>query len=299
MSQDEPTDRRSPSCSEPHLHSDTTDNNLSAQDTSSEVLEEGMKTVNARSDAETAASGKRVKVFHTSNTEEDQARRHKALGNEDVMAREEETGAEEKEKSTNDEDASTTAFSAIINQRDQGDGHLADSDNVNMDDGDDESPQVSTVPLAEETDEEWWDLKMQWGGKVYDIHVGGNDMVYDFREKIASLTSIPPDAQKLIGLSPTVKGKLNASHDAMRFAHLGVKKGGKFVLVGTKVEERFVDPIKEQEGEGGEGEFDVDYKGKGPGNDPRNKRKIQEIIEKVPITVRQGHMPSPPSVPLS
>lgn len=85
----------------------------------------------------------------------------------------------------------------------------------------------------------------------------------------------------------------------MRFAHLGVKKGGKFVLVGTKVEERFVDPIKEQEGEGGEGEFDVDYKGIGPGNDPRNKRKIQEIIEKVPITVRQGHMPPPPSVPLS
>lgn len=176
MSQDEPTDRRSPSCSEPHLHSDTTGNNLSAQDTSSEVLEEGMKTVNARSDAETAATGKRVKVFHTSNTEEDQARRHKALGNEDVMAREEETGAEEKEKSINDEDASTTAYSAIISQRDQGDGHLADSDNVNMDDGDDESPQVSTVPLAEETDEEWWDLKMQWGGKVYDIHVGGNDM---------------------------------------------------------------------------------------------------------------------------
>lgn len=177
MSQDEPTGCRSPSCSEPHLHTDTTGNNLSAQDTSSEALEEGMKTVNARSDAETAASGKRVKVFHTSNTEEEQARRHKALGNEAVMAREGETGAEEKEKSTNDEDASTTAYSAIINQRDQGDGDLADySDNVNMDDGDDESPQVSTVPLAEETDEEWWDLKMQWGGKVYDIHVGGNDM---------------------------------------------------------------------------------------------------------------------------
>lgn len=60
-----------------------------------------------------------------------------------------------------------------------------------------------------------------------------------------------------------------------------------------------MDPIKEQEGEGGEGEFDVDYKGIGRGNDPRNKRKIQEIIEKVPITVRQGHMPPPPSVPLS
>lgn len=176
MSQDEPTGRRSPSCSEPHLHTDTTGNNISTQDLLSEDLEEGMKTVNARSDAETAASGKRVKVFHTSNTEEEQARRHKAFGNEDVMAREEETGAEEKEKSINDEDASTTVFSAIINQRDQGDGHLADSDNVNMDNGDDESPQVSTVPLAEETDEEWWDLKMQWGGKVYDIHVGGNDM---------------------------------------------------------------------------------------------------------------------------
>lgn len=170
MSQDEPT-RRSP-----HLHSDATGNSLSAQDTSSKDFE-GMKTVNARSDAETAASGKRVKVFHASTPEEEQARRHRALGNEDAMVREEETSAEAegKEQSNKDEDASTATTSSAIHQieRDHG-ADLADSNDVNMDD--DESPKVSTVPLAEETDEEWWDLKMQWGGKVYDIHVGGNDM---------------------------------------------------------------------------------------------------------------------------
>ncbi|WVN85072.1 HAD hydrolase, family IIID [Cryptococcus depauperatus CBS 7841] len=153
------------------------------------------------------------------------------------------------------------------------------------------SPIISTVPLVEEIEEEWWDLKMQWGGKVYDVRVEGNDMVYDFRETIASLTNVPPDSQKLIGLSPSIKGKLNASHDATRFALLNVKKGGKFVLVGTRVDERFLDPVK-VEGEGGEGDFDVDYKGGNVGQDPRNLRKVQELVQKYPVTVmnepRQG-----------
>ncbi|ODN95211.1 HAD hydrolase, family IIID [Cryptococcus wingfieldii CBS 7118] len=169
-----------------------------------------------------------------------------------------------------------------------------------------DSPVVAPVPLAEES-EEWWDLKMQWGGKVFDIRVGGNDMVYDFRKKIFTLTSIPPASQKLINLSPTLKGKLSSSHDAMRFATLHIKHNHKFVLVGTPVEGRFVDPDRAglgagPEGEGGDGELDVDYgagkakEKKGvivkPEDDPRNKRKIQDIIRDIPITImnqpRQG-----------
>ncbi|KGB74938.2 HAD hydrolase family IIID [Cryptococcus deuterogattii R265] len=254
MSPDDEPPRRSLSCNEPHF----------------------------QSDAAVAAGND-----HLSATQP-----HKALGNHSMVDGEETTSVEgQQEQSNENDEGSITTTSSPVQQVDhQGEGEgggddLVDSDDVNMED--DGSLEVSAVPLAEEVDEEWWDLKMQWGGKVYDIRVGGNDMVYDFRERIASLTSVPPDAQKLIGLSSAVKGKLNASHDAMRFAHLGVKNGGKFVLVGTKVEERFIDPIKAlREGEGaGEDEFDVDYKGKGPGNDPRNKRKIQEIIDKVPITV--------------
>ncbi|WVQ72783.1 HAD hydrolase, family IIID [Cryptococcus sp. DSM 104548] len=165
-----------------------------------------------------------------------------------------------------------------------------------------DSPMVAPVPLAEES-EEWWDLKMQWGGKVFDIRVGGNDMVYDFREKIFSLTSIPPDSQKLINLSPALKGKLSPSHDAMRFATLHIKHNHKFILVGTPVERRFIDPDRAglgagPEGEGGDGEMDVDYGAKGkvknkkeegvilkPEDDPRNKRKIQEMIRDIPITI--------------
>lgn len=81
----------------------------------------------------------------------------------------------------NDDTSTTTTSSPIqqqVNHQGEGEGErgddMADSDDVNMED--DGSLEVSTVPLAEEVDEEWWDLKMQWGGKVYDIRVGGNDM---------------------------------------------------------------------------------------------------------------------------
>ena len=43
-----------------------------------------------------------------------------------------------------------------------------------------ESPVVAAVPLPDETvtekDEEFWDLKMSWSGKVYEMRVGANDM---------------------------------------------------------------------------------------------------------------------------
>ena len=43
-----------------------------------------------------------------------------------------------------------------------------------------DTPVVMAVPLPtegmNEEEEEWWDLKMSWSGKIYDIKVASNDM---------------------------------------------------------------------------------------------------------------------------
>jgi ubiquitin-like domain-containing CTD phosphatase 1 len=120
------------------------------------------------------------------------------------------------------------------------------------------SPIIQAIPLPLdelEVEEEWWDLKMSWSGKVYDLKVGGNDMsagfqlrrpklideirVYDFRAIIQILTSVPPIRQKLIGLS---KGKLSSELDSARFGSLGVKKECRFTMIGTPEDMSFKDP---------------------------------------------------------
>jgi ubiquitin-like domain-containing CTD phosphatase 1 len=63
--------------------------------------------------------------------------------------------------------------------------------------------------------------------------------VFDFREKIYTLTEVPAERQKLIGLT---KGKLAAEHDASRFGTLGIKSGIKFTMIGTPVKDSFKDP---------------------------------------------------------
>lgn len=141
MSQDDGP-RRPPSCSESHFHSDA------------------------------ALTGNN----HLSDTQQ-----HKALENHGVVDGETSVEGQQAQSNENDDTSTTTTSSPIQQQVDhQGEGEgergddMADSDDVNMED--DGSLEVSTVPVAEEVDEEWWDLKMQWGGKVYDIRVGGNDM---------------------------------------------------------------------------------------------------------------------------
>ncbi|WVW84647.1 HAD hydrolase, family IIID [Kwoniella bestiolae CBS 10118] len=180
--------------------------------------------------------------------------------------------------------ASSSSLASPSNGLDKGEDDVNDEE-----DDQDNSRTVEAVPLVEELEktEEWWELKMTWSGKVFELKVGGNDMVYDFRHLISTLTGVPPDGQKLINLLPGSKGKLSTEHDAKRFGTLGVKKGAKFVMVGTREEDRFKDKtgVMSLTTE----EFDVTYsnhvKGIAPADDPRNKRKIQNIVDKIPVTV--------------
>ena len=69
---------------------------------------------------------------------------------------------------------------------------------------------------------------------------GADERVYDFRERIQTLTNVPPLRQKLVGLT---KGKLSSELDSTRFGTLGVKKGlVKFTMIGTPEGLDFRDP---------------------------------------------------------
>lgn len=63
--------------------------------------------------------------------------------------------------------------------------------------------------------------------------------MYDFRQRLTELTNVPPDRQKLIGLT---KGKLSVELDSARFGTLGVKPQCKFTMIGTPEELSFKDP---------------------------------------------------------
>ncbi len=63
--------------------------------------------------------------------------------------------------------------------------------------------------------------------------------MYDFRQRLMELTNVPPERQKLIGLT---KGKLSVELDSARFGTLGIKQQCKFTMIGTPEELSFKDP---------------------------------------------------------
>ena len=56
-----------------------------------------------------------------------------------------------------------------------------------------------------EAPEVWYTLNLSHGRKNYVVNLAESDRVFDLKAAIYSLTSVPPERQKLIGL---VKGKL-------------------------------------------------------------------------------------------
>ena len=110
-----------------------------------------------------------------------------------------------------------------------------------------------------------------------------HNSIYDLRANIQSLTEVPPAAQKIIGLGRTpIRGDI----DANRISTLNLKDGAKFTLVGTPEHLRFKEPeVPPPE------EWDLSYSSRqdasvlAPHRDPRNLRRVEQIIKKLPITV--------------
>lgn len=113
--------------------------------------------------------------------------------------------------------------------------------------------------------------------------------MFDLRTQLESLTSVPPDAQKILGLG---RGKLSSDADGSRIGTLaGVRDGAKLTMVGTPEHLRF-----KYDGPPPEAEWDFAYPSARPTNlvtptalppalDPRNLRRVEQIVKTREITV--------------
>lgn len=107
--------------------------------------------------------------------------------------------------------------------------------------------------------------------------------MYDLRAAIERQTEVPPAAQKIIGLCRT---QLRSDMDSTRIGTLNIKDGVKFTLVGTPEKDQFQGPGPSAD------EADVSYPARGsdgkmldPAVDPRNLRRVQQVIKEFPLTV--------------
>jgi ubiquitin-like domain-containing CTD phosphatase 1 len=51
----------------------------------------------------------------------------------------------------------------------------------------------------------WIQLTFTWAGKTFTLDIAESDRVFDLKAALQSLTDVPPERQKILGL---VKGKL-------------------------------------------------------------------------------------------
>ncbi|GAA95573.1 uncharacterized protein L969DRAFT_101676 [Mixia osmundae IAM 14324] len=126
-------------------------------------------------------------------------------------------------------------------------------------------------------DDNVYRLKMTHAGTRYELSVCETDTIYDLKLFCYSLTNVPPERQKIIGL---VKGKLPSDELLVLDLHLSVGKVKDFMLVGTPEG----DEIKElRQNSDILNDLDVDADAQGvidPQLDRRNKRRIREAVEK-------------------
>ncbi|EJD02204.1 HAD IIID h [Fomitiporia mediterranea MF3/22] len=124
--------------------------------------------------------------------------------------------------------------------------------------------------------EVWIKLKFTWSGKSFDLNIADTDRVYDLKSLLFSMTNVPPDRQKILGL---VKGKLPPEEETI--ANLKLSSGKKFSLVGTPMGDELKDPSQLEELPDVFNDLDVDFSENPQASrayiaDRRNQRKIKE-----------------------
>lgn len=135
---------------------------------------------------------------------------------------------------------------------------------------------------AEET---WVHLTFSWGGKTFSLDLAESDRVYDLKAALLSLTNVPPERQKILGL---VKGKLPP--DEGRISDLKIAPGKNFILVGTPAGDEIKDPSQLESLPDVVNDLDVDFTENPQAaarykNDPRNFRKIREATSNLQINI--------------
>ncbi|KAK7038105.1 hypothetical protein R3P38DRAFT_2904455 [Favolaschia claudopus] len=77
--------------------------------------------------------------------------------------------------------------------------------------------------------ERWIDLQFTWAGKPFTLSIAETDRIFDFKAALHKLTKVPPERQKILGLTKTNK----LPPDQERIADLRLATGKKFTLIGT------------------------------------------------------------------
>ncbi|KIM86178.1 hypothetical protein PILCRDRAFT_816102 [Piloderma croceum F 1598] len=133
--------------------------------------------------------------------------------------------------------------------------------------------------------ERWIQLMFTWAGKPFTLDIAESDRVFDLKAALQSLTDIPPERQKILGL---VKGKLPP--DQERVADLKLVAGKKFTLIGTPQGNEIKDPSQLEFLPDVVNDLDVDFSDNPTAaaaykNDQRNIRKVREATNKLKIDI--------------
>ncbi|TFY78669.1 hypothetical protein EWM64_g5342 [Hericium alpestre] len=145
---------------------------------------------------------------------------------------------------------------------------------------------IITSSVEMETDEggvpeEWIHLAFAWAGKPFTLEIAESDRVFDLKAALFSLTNVPPERQKILGL---VKGKLPPEEE--RIGDLKITSGKKFTLVGTPQGDEIKDPSQIEFLPDVVNDLDVDFTADPAAaaayqNDQRNIRKVREASAKL------------------
>ncbi|KPV78410.1 uncharacterized protein RHOBADRAFT_33090 [Rhodotorula graminis WP1] len=131
-----------------------------------------------------------------------------------------------------------------------------------------------------------FDLVFSWRGQKQAITVQELDTVGDLKMLLWSLTSVPPERQKIVGL---VKGKLPGDEQEVVELGLGNTNKKEFLLVGTPEGE---EAKAKAVGPSAQDEADVDYaaaetrkKADQAVQSARNRRKLKEAADKLELSI--------------
>ncbi|KAG8887594.1 hypothetical protein FRB98_009322 [Tulasnella sp. 332] len=146
------------------------------------------------------------------------------------------------------------------------------------------SSSASLIAAEEQVVENWTHLRFTHAGKEYAVELADSDRVFDLKEKLQALTSVPFERQKILGL---VKGKLPA--DDVTILDLKLPPTKKFQLIGTP-EGQELKELSEMDMPDVFNDWDIDLSGN-PAlqaafiNDRRNVRKIREAATKLNVNM--------------
>ncbi|GAA5913996.1 hypothetical protein JCM6882_002593 [Rhodosporidiobolus microsporus] len=134
-------------------------------------------------------------------------------------------------------------------------------------------------------EEQKFTMVMSFRGQKTEVAVLESDTVGDLKQLLWSLTSVPPDRQKIVGLT---KGKLPNDEEAvvkLGLGDTGSTKLKQFMMVGTPEgeEHKAIGPSAQDDGDMDYGKAEAQRKAHLAVQSVRNRRKLKEEAEKLQI----------------